>query len=209
MEFLPNTKLEYQIYSQIFKKCSNKLMDKYYGFQRINIGDIPVNMAINKLIIITNRIPINGFLNELTNGVMSENSTNIILYTLNNKDIEYGGIKTKFAKKEDIIKLSMFNMVAVIKESSPNDKNEYNPKIDSTNYDASNNFDLGISMTFMNWQSYPKDYLEKFSEGGMILKPSELIYIPKPKPEIEERDIEFDYETTRVTGLDGFYDFDF
>ena len=135
--------------------------------------------------------------------------SNIILYTLNNKDIEYGGIKTKFAKKEDIIKLSMFNMVAVIKESSPNDKNEYNPKIDSTNYDASNNFDLGISMTFMNWQSYPKDYLEKFSEGGMILKPSELIYIPKPKPEIEERDIEFDYETTRVTGLDGFYDFDF
>ena len=30
MEFLPNTKLEYQIYSQIFKKCSNKLMDKYW-----------------------------------------------------------------------------------------------------------------------------------------------------------------------------------
>lgn len=209
MEFLPNTKLEYQIYSQLFEKCSKNLMDKYYGFQRINIGDIPVNMSMNKLIILTNRIPINGFMNEITNGVMSEDSVNVILYKITNKDIEYGGIKTKFAKKEDVIKISMFNMVAVIKESLPNDSNKYNPKIDSTNYDASNHFDLGISITFMNWQSYPKDYLERFKEGGMILKPAELIYIPRPKPPVEERNTKFDYETTRVTGLNGFYDFEF
>jgi len=209
MEFLPNTKLEYQIYSQIFEKCSSNLMDKYYGFQRINIGDIPVNMAVNKLIILTNRIPINGFLNEITNGVISQDSVNIILYKITSKDIEYGGIKTNFAKKEDAIKISMFNMVAVIKESLPNDNNQYNPKIDSMNYDASNHFDLGISITFMNWQSYPKDYLEKFKDGGMILKPAELIYIPRPKPPVEERNTKFDYETTRVTGLNGFYDFEF
>jgi len=209
MEFLPNTKLEYQIYSQIFEKCSSHLMDKYYGFQRVNIGDIPVNMTINKLIILTNRIPINGFLNELTNGVISDDSVNIILYKITSKDIEYGGIKTKFAKKEDAVKISMFNMVAVIKESLPDDKNKYNPKIDSDNYDASNHFDLGISMTFMNWQSYPQDYLEKFKDGGMILKPAELIYIPRPKPPVEERNTKFDYETTRVTGLNGFYDFEF
>ena len=79
MEFLPNTKLEYQIYSQLFTKCSSKFMDKYYSFQRVNIGDIPVNMAIGKLIILTNRIPINGFLNEITNGVMSENSSNVVI----------------------------------------------------------------------------------------------------------------------------------
>jgi hypothetical protein len=209
MEFLPNTKLEYQIYSQIFAKCSANLMDKYYGFQRINIGDIPVNMTVNKLIILTNRIPINGFLNEITNGVMSEDSVNVILYKITSKDIEYGGIKTNFAKKEDAIKISMFNLVAVIKESLPNNGNKYNPKIDSMNYDASNHFDLGISITFMNWQSYPKDYLEKFKDGGMILKPAELIYIPRPKPPVEERNTNFDYETTRVTGLNGFYDFEF
>jgi len=209
MEFLPNTKLEYQIYSQLFTKCANRFMDKYYSFQRINIGDIPVDKAINKLIILTNRIPINGFLNEITNGVMSEDSTNIILYKITNKDIEFGGIKTKFPKKEDIVKISMFNLVAIIKESLPNNNNRYYPKIDTQNYDASYHFEVGISMTFMNWQSYPKDYLEKFTEGGMILKPSELIYIPKPKPPVEERNKEFDYETSRVTGINGFYDFEF
>lgn len=209
MEFLPNTKLEYQIYSQLVDKCSSRFMDKYYGFQRINIGDIPVNMSLDKLIILTNRVPINGFLNEITNGVMSEDSSNVILYKLTDSDIEYGGIKTKFAKKEDAVKISMFNLVAVIKDSLPNDKNRHNPKIDTTNYDASYHFDLGISMTFMNWQSNPKKYLEKFTEGGMILKPAELIYIPKPKPPVEERNTRFDYETTRVTGLNGFYDFNF
>jgi hypothetical protein len=209
MEFLPNTKLEYQIFSQIIEKCSKNLMDKYYGFQRVNIGDIPVNMSMNKLIILTNRIPINGFMNEITNGVISEDSVNVILYKITNKDIEYGGIKTKFAKKEDVIKISMFNMVAVIKESLPNDGNKYNPKTDTKNYDASSHFDLGISITFMNWQSYPKDYLKKFREGGMILKPAELIYIPRPKPPVQERNTKFDYETTRVSGLNGFYDFEF
>jgi len=209
MEFLPNTKLEYQIYSQLFTKCSSKFMDKYYSFQRVNIGDIPVNMAIGKLIILTNRVPINGMLNEITNGVMSENSSNVILYKITDKDIEYGGIKTKFPKKEDAIKVSMFNLVAVMKESIVNEKNIYNPKIDTNNYDASYHFELGISITFMNWQSYPKDYLEKFKEGGMILKSAELIYIPKPKPPVEERNKEFDYENTRVSGLNGFYDFEF
>jgi hypothetical protein len=209
MEFLPNTKLEYQIYSQLLAKCSSRFMDKYYGFQRINIGDIPVNMAIGKLIILTNRIPINGFLNEITNGVMSEDSTNVILYKLTDKEIEYGGIKTKFPKKEDAVKISMFNLVAVMKDSIPNDKNKYNPKIDTDNYDASYHFELGISITFMNWQNRPESYLEKFKDGGMILKPAELIYIPKPKPPVEQRDTKFDYETTKVSGLNGFYDFDF
>ena len=209
MEFLPNTKLEYQIYSQLLAKCSSRFMDKYYGFQRINIGDIPVNMAIGKLIILTNRVPINGFLNEITNGVMSEDSTNVILYKITDKEIEYGGIKTKFPKKEDAVKISMFNLVAVMKDSILNNKNKYNPKIDTENYDASYHFELGISITFMSWQNRPESYLKKFVEGGMILKPAELIYIPKPKPPVEKRDIIFDYETTRVTGLNGFYDFEF
>jgi len=209
MEFLPNTKLEYQVYSQLLEKCSSRFMDKYYGFQRVNIGDIPVNMAIGKLIILTNRVPINGFLNEITNGVISEDSTNVILYKITDKEIEYGGIKTKFPKKEDAIKISMFNLVAVMKDSIPNDKNKYNPKIDTENYDASYHFELGISITFMSWQNRPESYLKKFAEGGMILKPAELIYIPKPKPPVEKRDTRFDYETTRVTGLNGFYDFDF
>ena len=208
MEFDPNTGLEYQIFSQLSTKLAKYFMENYYSFQSTNIGDIPVNKALNKLIILTNRKPIDSSLNEITNGIMSEDSTNIILYTFSDAEISYGGIKTKFAKKEDAIEVSMYNLVAVIKKSDINSKNKYIQKIDSTNYDASINFDLGISMSFMNWQTYPKEYLDRFSNGGMLLKPLSLIYIPKPKPPVYERDRTYDYKNTRVTGLDGFYDFE-
>lgn len=208
MEFDPNQKLENQIFLQLYKKLGKYFMNKYYSGQSTNIGDIPVDMALNKLIILTNRKPIDGSLNEITNGIMSEDSTNIILYTFSDTDIDYGGIKTKFAKKEDAIEVSMYNLVAVIKKSDVNSKNRYIQKIDSTNYDTTINFELGISMSFMNWQTYPKEYLERFSNGGMILKPPSLIYIPKPKPPVYQRDTTYDYKNTHVTGLDGFYDFE-
>lgn len=209
MEFLPNSKLEYQIYSQLFSKCSSKFMFQYYSAQRVNIGIIPVNQAIDKLIILTNRVPLNGFLNEITNGVMSENSSNIILYKITDGDIGCGGIETKFNKEEEVIRQAMYNLVAVMKVSTVNTKNEYNWRIDSKNYDVSYHFKIGISITFMNWQDFPENYLKKFSAGGMILKPAELIYIPGPEPPVKERNKEFDYETTKVSGLNGFYDFNF
>jgi len=209
MEFEPNTKLEYQIYSQLYEKLAKYFMDKYYSFQSTNIGDIPVNMAINKLIILTNRKSINGFLNEITNGIMSEDSTNVVLYNISQKDIDYGGIKTRFAKKEDAIAVSMYNLVAVMKKNEPNEKNKYNAKIDSTNYDTTTNFELGVSMSFMNWQTNPEEYLDRFKNGGMILKPLSLIYIPKPKPPVYQRNTKFDYQTSNVSGLNGFYDFNF
>jgi hypothetical protein len=140
---------------------------------------------------------------------MSENNTGVILYKITKEDINFQGIKTKFANKDEALKVTMHNMVAVIKESIPNEKNRYDPGMDSENYDASYHFELGISMTFMNWQKNPVKYLEKFKEGGMILKPPELIYIPQQKPPVEDRNTKYDYETTRVTGLNGFYDFDF
>ena len=70
------------------------------------------------------------------------------------------------------MKISMFNLVAIIKESLPNNNNRYYPKIDTQNYDASYHFEVGISMTFMNWQSYPKYYLE-----GNAEKNDEIRYI--------------------------------
>lgn len=171
LEFKENNKLEYQIASQILSKISNRLLDKYYSFQRVNIGDIPFNMAQNKLIILTNRKPICGSLNEITNGLMSPMSTNLILYNITDDDISYGGIKTHFPKKEQAKETTKFNLVSVIKTLKNNPENKFTPKIDTTNYDTSENFDIGVSMTFMNWQNYPgnddhmKNYLDRFKIG--------------------------------------------
>lgn len=213
LEFSENKKLEYQVYSQLLSKLSSRFLDKYYSFQRVNIGDIPFNMAQNKLIILTDRKPVCGQLNEITNGLMSPMSTNLILYSITDTDVAYGGIKTHFPKKENAQETTQFNLVAVIKEIKPNKNNRYNPKIDTINYDTSENFDIGISITFMNWQNYPgndkhmENYLERFKEGGMILKPQNLIYQTRPKPTVYKRDNTFDYNNNNVSGLNGFYNF--
>jgi len=214
LEFEANQKLEYQIFSQIQSKLSKRLMDKYYGFQRVNIGDIPVNKATNRLIILTNRKPVNGFLNEITNGVMATTSVNLILYVISDKDIEYGGIKTKFPNQDGAKEITQFNLTAVIKTNEVNENNIVSPKIDTSNYDTSENFAIGISMTFMNWQNFPdeddnmKKYLENFKSGGMVLKPASLIYEPRPLPPALQRDKQLDYVNRNVSGLNDFYNFD-
>ena len=210
LEFDANSKLEYQVSSQLQKYCSQYFLDKYYSFQRVNIGDIPVNQAKNKMIILTNRKPVDGLLNEITNGLMTSQSTNLILYTIDKQDINSGGVTTHFAKKQDAIETCQFNLVAVMKKEEPNPDNKLNPKIDSSNYDASHHFDIGLSITFMNWQVLDepmKQYLEKFKDGGMILKPENLIYQPRPKPPALLRNKKFDYNNRTVTGLGGFYNF--
>jgi hypothetical protein len=107
-------------------------------------------------------------------------------------------------------------------------------KIDTKNYDTSYNFELGISMTFMNWQNYeapkeepaksttpapatatpakkeePKndfmfDYLLRFKDGGMILKPNDLIYIPKPPPQVTKPNPKVDYKQVSYKAYNGF-----
>lgn len=213
LEFLPNQKLEYQIFSQLSSILPQFFLDKYYGFQRVNLGNIPINKASNRIIIVTNRKPIDGFLNEITNGVLSNNSVNIILYKITQKDTEYGGVKIHFPTKEKAIQTTSQNLVAVIKENDINPNNVDSPKIDTTNYDTSSQFELGVSISFMNWQNYPDKndymlkYLENFKNGGLILKPQNLIYVPKPPPPSYQRDTTFDYTNRNITGLKGFYNF--
>ena len=123
-----------------------------------------------------------------------------------------------------ILNQTMYNLVAVIKKNDTNPENEKIMKIDTKNYDTSYNFEIGISMTFMNWQNYeapkeepskaaskdaPKndfmyDYLLRFKNGGMILKPKELIFIPKPPPPVLKPNPVLDFKQVSYTGFGGF-----
>lgn len=242
MEFLPDVKFENKTFQIINKILSNRFLDKYYSFQRVNIGDIPVAKAMNKLILMTNRKPIDPMLNEIINGIMSEKNTNVILHTIDNGSIKYGGIKTKAVNPKILTDQTTYNLVAVIKTNDINTQNYKVPKIDTKNYDTSYNFEIGVSMTFMNWQNYtppktltetdkitptttisttslssisndkskdePDDFMHKyllnFKNGGMILKPDNLIYIPRPPPPIMKTNPLLDYTRTSYTSFGGF-----
>lgn len=249
MEFLPDVKFENKTFQIIQKILSNRFLDKYYSFQRVNIGDIPVGKAMNKLILMTNRKPIDPMLNEIINGVMSETNTNVILHLMDNGSIKYGGIKTKAVNPKILTDQTTYNLVAVIKTNDINPQNYKVPKIDTKNYDTSYNFEIGVSMTFMNWQNYtpppppksltpassaapaapaapaistsslssisnnkPKDehddfmykYLLHFKNGGMVLKPDNLIYIPRPPPPVMQINPKLNYTQTSYNSFGGF-----
>jgi hypothetical protein len=216
MEFLPDQNFENRMFSIIRKILAPRFLDKYYGFQRVNLGNIPVGKAINKVILMTNRKPLDPMLNEIINGVMAPIESNVILHTITNNSLEYGGIKTVAVSKQIILDETMYNLVAVIKKNDSNSENEKIRKIDTKNYDTAYNFELGISMTFMNWQNYeapkgnpPKndfmhDYLLRFKDGGMILKPNQLIFIPKPPPPVLKPNPALDYKQVSYTGFGGF-----
>jgi hypothetical protein len=246
MEFLPDQNFENKVFQIIKNVLAHRFLDKYYGFQRINLGNIPIGKTINKLILMTNRKPLDPMLNEIINGVMAPKDSNVILHTITNNSLEYGGIKTVAVSKKILADQAMYNLVAVIKTNDISKDNFKIMKIDTKNYDTSYNFEIGISMTFMNWQNYkdpdsvkdtttpaapvapavpvapsitpavalkpkPKipdyfmyDYLQHFKDGGMILKPPELIFIPKPAPPITKPNPKLDYKQVSYTGYGGF-----
>ena len=228
MEFLPDQNFENKTFQIIRKVLAHRFLDKYYGFQRVNLGNIPVGKAMDKVILMTNRKPLDPMLNEIINGVMAPKDSNVILHTITNNSLQYGGIKTVAVSKEILLDQTKYNLVAVIKKNDINPENEKIMKIDTKNYDTSYNFEIGISMTFMNWQNYeapkeepnkstttptskeaPKndfmyDYLLRFKDGGMILKPNELIYIPKPPPQVTKPNPKVDYKQVSYTGFGGF-----
>jgi hypothetical protein len=224
MEFLPDQNFENKTFNIIRKVLAHRFLDKYYGFQRVNLGNIPVGKAIDKVILMTNRKPLDPMLNEIINGVMAPKDSNVILHTITNNSLQYGGIKTVAVSKKILTDQTTYNLVAVIKKNDINSDNQKIMKIDTKNYDTAYNFEIGISMTFMNWQNYeapneepskspkkeaPKndfmyDYLLRFKDGGMILKPKELIYIPKPPPPVLKPNPILDYKQVSYTGFGGF-----
>jgi len=232
MEFLPDQNFENKMFNIIRKILATRFLDKYYGFQRVSLGNIPIGKALDKVILMTNRKPLDPMLNEIINGVMAPKDSNIFLHTITNNSLQYGGIKTIAINEKIILDQAMYNLVAVIKKNDTNPENEKIMKIDTKNYDTSYNFEIGISMTFMNWQNYeapkedkkdapkeepakedkkdaPKndfmyDYLLRFKNGGMILKPKELIYIPRPPPPVLKPNPAVDYKLVSHTGFGGF-----
>jgi hypothetical protein len=48
------------------------------------------------------------------------------------------------------------------------------------------------------------DYLLRFKDGGMILKPNDLIYIPKPPPQVTKPNPKVDYKQVSYKAYNGF-----
>jgi len=152
---------------------------------------------IFKLIIITNRLPINPSFNEFVNCVTTiKRNPNpfFVRYDMNKVLVDSGGIANKFITNAAGIKDISNSLHMVTYDSGPNENNIFVWKVDSKNTDPQSAFDYGIQIFCMNYQSYdqamqkylntelnPKEFPGKtFSNSSFIRKPANMISLPKP-----------------------------
>lgn len=217
-EFVENKLLESKIYEILLDKISDKFLNKLYGFQRYSIGDIPIEHAINKIVLLTNRKPVYPLLNEIINGTITPNGKSCYELQLTEKDDEYGGIKSKFVKKDDAIELTKFTMTYVYKYSEPNENNVYSPKINTNNLNFKTSFDVGVQLFAMNFQNYPgknkemEKYIKFFKNGGFVPKPiknktentsDNLVYMIQPPKKLLKQNKSL-YYNNRNTNSDAY-----
>jgi len=211
--FNENIYLETKINDTLFEVLGDKLMGKHFSFGNINFGAIRMDKALGKCLIVLNRKSLSGPLNELTNGYMNsdKNFGSIILYNTTEKDKPYGGIKVKFFNKDNALSTTKFIMNAVYFEQNKIDSNTalFDKTLTNKNMDPTACFDFGLQIIFMNFQTRDdnfKKFLERF-KNGIIRKPDEMIFIPKPPPPVYERDKKYDFNNIQTTYYDGFQDF--
>ena len=190
----PLQSFEYGIFESINTHLKDRLLNPIYSFQNKNIADAPLKDLLGKVVILTNRKPINANLNEFVNGIINNETSNTYRYDMNQKIIDSGGVANLFVNQEDGINKCKNILYMVVTESTPNEKNVFSPKIDIKNDEPKEAFDFGIQIFCMNYQIYgenmkaylttelnPEEFKGKtFANSGFIRKPANMISLPTP-----------------------------
>jgi len=202
-----------------------------YSFAKKNIGDIPIKEAMNNVIILTNVYPKEGNLQELINGVISENIQNAGRLTVYDEgNVSHGGIKAKTSNMQSVIDFNKTHIGIVIPGDVKDITNVYQPGVDLIQipihldktkklcdskdenapygFKDDSPFNYGYNMVCINYQKPGKerdDYIEFFKESSLVLKCDNLRYIPGPKPVIKQQNIKASYGPRDINYQDGYF----
>jgi hypothetical protein len=198
-----------QMARTILNVFSARLANKKYGFKRSPIGQIRISELLGTVLIITNKYPMNGMLNEHINEAISEEhqTTKMIEYTKAN--MEYGGLSATVSNGKQMIENNKYNLTFVYHEPDQNYGNIIQYKSDIENYDFQDVFNYGCQSALMYYgvdDDEMKKYLEYFKNCSFVIKPDKLRYIPQPPPKIKKQDERLSYKpkTNIYPGMDGF-----
>lgn len=199
----------YQQMAKYILKCfKNRLMSQKYGFKRYNIGQISIKDALGRVIIILNKYPNDGLLDELTNEATSDKHEYLKIMNYTDANIDYGGIKATETDVSFIINYNKFNMTFCKHDPEHKYDNVVTFKNDIDNIDSSDPRKYGIQSVlayFNKNDEYIKDYLNYFKKCSFVVKPDNLRYIPKPKKPLKKQDKRLYYtpKSTTVPGIGG------
>lgn len=219
----------------LWKYFQGKFVGAKYSFSRNNIGDISIRDAMNNIIILTNTYPKQGHLQELTNGIISEdiqNSGRLVVYDEGN--VRFGGIRVISPDMKSIIEFNKTHLGIVIPGDVKNLSNIYNPGSDliqipihidkskkvcdrtddkeTYGFKDKSPFNYGFNFVCINYQKPGKErdeYVEFFKKSSLVLKCDNLRYIPGPKPVVNKQNIKASYEPRKMDFMGGYFSHEF
>ncbi len=131
--FKSNTHLYRKIYNIYIEYFSKYLIDKKYGFSgrnsEIPISEAPMTDCLGKIILITNKYPTGSLLDEIINGVNSENSQSFQLKEYKGDYVNFNevGVSQDFNKNE-LATLTKSNMLFFYSKPNIEYKNDEQSK---------------------------------------------------------------------------------
>lgn len=207
----------------LWSNFNGKFAGAEYSFSRKNIGDIPIKKTFNNIIIITNIYPVEGNLQELVNGVISNTIQNSgRLDILSVKDIAYD--TNKKGEKVPIINTPVNTEVIVNSNKSklgiyiPGDDaktifNVIDPTVDLIQIPSDEPHNkLGYNFVAINYQKpgiERDNYIDFFKDSSFKVKDDSLRTIPCPKPVIISQNIKASYAPRSINKYNGYFQHSF
>ena len=204
-----NNKYLYQkMAKQLLESFRDRLIHQKYGFKRYNMGQVPIKEMIGRVIIILNKYPNDGLLDELTNEAASDKHQYLKRMEYTDANINYGGINATETDGMYTINYNKFNLTFVHHNPEHSYENVINLKHDINNIDASDPRKYGMHSVLMYYNkddNNMRNYLDYFKTCSFVVKPDNLRHIPKPKKPIKKQDTRLSYapKSTTVAGIGG------
>jgi len=208
-----NEQLDKKIARSLLKNFKNQFIDKKYSFARFNLGQVPIEDTLGRIIILSNRKSDSQELLELTHGIISEDDNRISIYRFDENTEKYGGLLAKHSNKQEIIDYNKKYLSYLYPvQNQKNVMNYIDPKVDLINPDPVDAHNFGIHFVAMNYQLYDehmKKNIEIFKNNGLVLKPKKLRDIPKPPTKIRKQKKKLSYAPQRLQMYNGWVDLPF
>jgi len=184
--------LEQKVYEILLKAFKTRFLPAQYGFNRFNLGEIPIIDAEGKVIIILSKKPRNPNLFELSNAVNNPKDMRFYNQILTTSQMDYGGIRTIAIEPDsDIVEKTKFNLSRINIDNSFNPSNFDTPKSDLRNLDPKECFELGFNFVCMNFQLWEdgnmEKYMEFFKNSPLVVKNDKLRYVPAPPKPLKKQ----------------------
>lgn len=199
-----------KIANSIWINFNDNLLGAGYSFSKKKIGDIPISNTLNKIIILTNVYPQEGNLQEIVNGVISDNiQTSGKLVKMTQSQLNHGGLKYIYPTIENAVDFNKVNLGILLPPDLKNIFNVVNPNSDIIQIPPNDPHKVyGFNFVAMNYQKPGKerdDYIDFFKESSLILKDDSLRYIPSPPPVIKPQNVKASYAPRKMDYKNGYF----